>query len=263
MKTVILCGGLGTRLSEETITKPKPMVQVGDKPILWHIMNHYSHFGFKEFTLALGYKGEVIKEYFLNYYALNNDIAVDLNTGEVKQLRRNQRDWKVDLIDTGDTTLTGGRLARLKEFLRPNGRFMLTYGDGLSDIDINQLVAFHKQHGRLATVTAVRPPARFGSIEIKEGQVFEFKEKPQMGEGWINGGFFVFETAVLEYFVGDDCILEREPLERLVADKQLMAFQHTGFWQCMDTLRDKVLLDDLWKSRNHKWKTYQPSGWQA
>ncbi len=254
MKVVILCGGLGTRLSEETQLRPKPMVTVGGHPMLWHIMNTYSAHGCHEFVLALGYKGELIKEYFLNYYALDSDLSVDLQTGKVENIRRSQRDWKVELIDTGEQPMTGGRLRRLESMLRPLGTFMLTYGDGVADMNIRQLLAFHRAHGKLATVTAVRPPARFGGITMNGDQVVEFKEKPQTGEGWINGGFFVFEAAVFDYLTGDETVLEGAPLENLTRDGQLMAFRHPGFWQCMDTLRDRQLLEQLWASNTAPWK---------
>ncbi len=254
MKVVILCGGLGTRLSEETQLRPKPMVTVGGHPMLWHIMNLYSAHGCNEFVLALGYKGELIKEYFLNYYALDSDLSVDLQSGKVENIRRSQRDWKVELIDTGEQPMTGGRLRRLESMLRPLGTFMLTYGDGVADVNITQLLAFHRAHGRLATVTAVRPPARFGGITMNGDQVVEFKEKPQTGEGWINGGYFVFEAAVFDYLSGDETVLEGAPLENLTRDGQLMAFRHPGFWQCMDTLRDRQVLEQLWASNTAPWK---------
>ena len=254
MKVVILCGGLGTRLSEETQLRPKPMVTVGGHPMLWHIMNTYSAHGCNEFVLALGYKGELIKEYFLNYYALDSDLSVDLQSGKVENIRRSQRDWKVELIDTGEQPMTGGRLRRLESMLRPLGTFMLTYGDGVADVNITQLLAFHRAHGRLATVTAVRPPARFGGITMNGDQVVEFKEKPQTGEGWINGGYFVFEAAVFDYLSGDETVLEGAPLENLTRDGQLMAFRPPGFWQCMDTLRDRQVLEQLWASNTAPWK---------
>jgi len=254
MKVVILCGGLGTRLSEETQLRPKPMVTVGGHPMLWHIMNIYGAHGCNEFVLALGYKGELIKEYFLNYYALDSDLSVDLQTGRVEHIRRSQRDWKVELIDTGEQPMTGGRLRRLESMLRPLGTFMLTYGDGVGNVNVRQLLDFHRAHGRLATVTAVRPPARFGGIELNGDQVVEFKEKPQSGEGWVNGGFFVFEAAVFDYLSGDETVLEGSPLENLAKDGQLMAFRHPGFWQCMDTLRDRQLLEQLWASNAAPWK---------
>lgn len=256
MNVVILCGGMGTRLSEETSFKPKPMVTVGGHPILWHIMNLYGAHGFNEFTLALGYKGEMIKEYFLNYYSLDSDLSVDLKTGTVNHISQSRRDWKIDLIDTGTDSMTGGRLHRLESMLKPQGTFMLTYGDGVADVDVNALLAFHKAHGQLATVTAVRPPARFGGIVFDGDRIVEFKEKPQTGEGWINGGFFVFEPGVFDYLAGDQTILEGSPLETLASEGQLMAFKHDGFWQCMDTLRDRHYLDHLWTSGAAPWKKW-------
>lgn len=256
MKTVILCGGLGTRLAEETDVRPKPMVTVGGHPILWHILNLYSSYGFKKFALALGYKGEVIKEYFLNYYSLDSDLQIDLSSGKVEHLRPSRRDWCLDLIDTGAESMTGGRLHRLETLLRPEGTFMLTYGDGVCDVDINRLIAFHRSHGKLATVTAVRPPARFGGMVFDGDRVAEFREKPQTGEGWINGGFFVLEPEVFDYLNGDATVLEGAPLESLARDGQLMAYKHEGFWQCMDTVRDRQLLEHLWSDGSAPWKKW-------
>lgn len=258
MKVVILCGGLGTRLSEETQLKPKPMVTVGGHPMLWHIINIYGSQGLNEFVLALGYRGEVVKEYFLNYYSLDSDLSIDLKTGKIEHLRQSQRDWKVDLIDTGEHSMTGGRLHRLEPMLRPLGTFMLTYGDGVADVDIRHLLDFHRNHGRLATVTAVRPPARFGGIlfDGDHATVTEFREKPQTGEGWINGGFFVFEPGVFDYLPDDKTVLEGAPLERLARDGQLMAYKHHGFWQGMDTLRDRQLLEQLWASNTAPWRRW-------
>ena len=255
MKTVLLAGGLGTRLGEETHNKPKPMVEVGGWPIIWHIMNHYAHYGHKEFVVALGYRGSVIKDFFLNYHRLNSDLRIDLSNGDVQTMQRFLRDWVIDLIDTGTNSLTGGRVGRLREHLS-NETFMLTYGDGVSDMNIEDLLHFHRSHGKLATVTAVHPAARFGGMTVDSNQVIEFKEKPHMGEGWINGGYFIFEPEVLDYIDGDDCILEREPLERLAAQGELMAYQHDGFWQCMDTLRDRLLLEELWASNTPPWKIW-------
>lgn len=255
MKTVLLAGGLGTRIGEETHNKPKPMVEIGGWPIIWHIMNHYAHFDYREFVVALGYRGHVIKDFFLNYHRLNSDLRVDLSTGEIQTTKRFLRDWIIHLIDTGTSSMTGGRVGRLREQLAGE-TFMLTYGDGVSDVDINELVRFHRAHGKLATVTAVRPAARFGGMNIESGRVVEFKEKPHMGEGWINGGFFIFEPEVLDYIDGDDCVLEREPLEKLAAAGELMAFQHDGFWQCMDTMRDRLLLEELWAGEAPPWKTW-------
>ena len=231
------------------------MVTIGGHPILWHIMNIYGAHGFNEFALALGYKGEIVKEYFLNYYSMDSDLSIDLKTGAVNHISQSKRDWKITLIDTGIDSMTGGRLHRLEPTLRPQGTFMLTYGDGVADVDVNRLVAFHKAHGRLATVMAVRPPARFGGFVLDGDRIVEFKEKPT-GEGWINGGFFVFESGVFDYLSGDQTVLEGSPLENLARDGQLMAFKHDGFWQCMDTLRDRQYLDHLWISGAAPWKKW-------
>ena len=255
MKVVILAGGLGTRLSEETIVKPKPMVEIGGKPMLWHIMNIYGAYGFNEFVVALGYKGEVIKEYFLNYYNFQSNLTISLKTGEVSASKNCYRDWTIHLIDTGINSMTGGRLHRLKDRLAGE-TFMLTYGDGVSNVDIKKLVDFHKSHGKIATVTAVKPSARFGGMKFNGDRVVEFTEKPQTGEGWINGGFFVFEPKVFDYLQGDDTILEGKPLENLAKDGQLTAYKHDGFWQCMDTLRDKQLLENLWANAKAPWKVW-------
>lgn len=253
MKVVILAGGLGTRLTEETTVRPKPMVEIGGRPILDHIMRWYAHFGFKEFIVALGYKGEMIKEYFLNYYTLNSDITVGLGNGEITVHEREREDWIVHLVDTGSATQTGGRLKRLDRWLT-DGTFMMTYGDGLADVDIQALTAFHAQHGKLATVTAVRPPSRFGGLIFQEEVVTKFDEKPVMGEGWINGGFFVLNRGALDYIAGDNDAWERSPIEKLVAGGQLMAHRHNGFWQPMDTIRDKHVLETLWNSGEAPWK---------
>ncbi|RJX31013.1 MAG: glucose-1-phosphate cytidylyltransferase [Oxalobacter sp.] len=254
MKVVILCGGLGTRLAEETQVKPKPMVEIGGRPILWHIMKIYERYGHLDFLLALGYKGEVIKDYFLNYHAHQSDLSVRLKTGDVEYGAPTSEDWRVGLISTGAASMTGGRLLRLKPHLKNQGTFMLTYGDGVSNVDIKELLAFHRSHGKMATVTAVRPPARFGDLAIEGGKVMRFAEKPQAGEGWINGGFFVFEAGVFDYLESDATVLEREPLERLAADGQLMAYHHSGYWQSMDTLRDKQALEEQWASGAAPWK---------
>ncbi len=258
-KIVILCGGLGTRLSEETVLKPKPMVEIGGKPILWHIMNIYSHFGYGEFIIALGYKGEVIKDYFRNYYYHQRDLRIDLKTGEInteKEMMNKRCEWTVNLINTGQNTMTGGRLHRLRDKLK-DATFMLTYGDGVSNVDINKLYQFHKSHGKIATVTAVRPVGRFGVMKFDGDSVKAFKEKPQTGEGWINGGFFVFEPKIFDYLNGDETILEKVTLENLVEDGQLMAYKHTGFWKCMDTLKDKNILNDMWNSNHANWKVWK------
>jgi glucose-1-phosphate cytidylyltransferase len=257
MKVAILAGGLGSRLQEETTTRPKPMVEIGGKPILWHILNLYAAQGFFEFVLALGYKGESVKEYFLHWNALNNDLTVDLATGETKVHGTNRPGWKVHLVDTGPHTQTGGRVKRLQPHLA-DGTFMLTYGDGVANLDLQRLLAFHRSHGRLATVTAVRPPSRFGSFALDGSRIVEFQEKPQTGEGWINGGFFVLEPGVFDYIADDETIWEREPMERLAGEGQLMAFQHEGFWQPMDTLREKRILEELWASGRAPWKVWSP-----
>jgi glucose-1-phosphate cytidylyltransferase len=256
VKVVILAGGRGTRIAEETSVRPKPMVEIGGHPILWHIMNIYACRGFKEFVVALGFKGDIIKDYFFRYRHTNGDMTVDLATGDIQIKRDKRADWKVRLIDTGQDTLTGGRLRRLEPILRPEGTFMVTYGDGVANIDVNDLLAFHRRHGKLATVTAVRPPARFGTMLFEGDQITEFREKPQTGEGWINGGFFVFEPGVFDYLEGDQSVLETAPLERLASDGQLMAYRHGEFWQCMDTLRDKQRLEDLWEQRVAPWRIW-------
>ncbi len=257
MKTVILCGGLGTRLSEETSLRPKPMVEIGARPILWHIMKGYAAHGFADFVLALGYKGEHIKDYFLNYHPRTSDLTVRLATGEVTYKNATAEDWGVSLIDTGVQSMTGGRLHRLESLLRGDGTFMLTYGDGVANVDIRRLAEFHKNHGKTATITAVRPPARFGELVMDGNSVRAFKEKPQTGAGWINGGFFVFEPEIFDYLPADDTVLEESPLEKLADDGQLMAYRHDGFWQCMDTLRDRNALESLWESGQAPWKIWK------
>lgn len=252
MRTVILAGGHGTRLAEETSDRPKPMVEIGGRPILWHIMASYARHGFTEFVVACGYKGEVIKQYFGNLHRDHADFTIDLGSGERTIVRPVTPDWRVHLMDTGLDTLTGGRLLRLRPLLT-GGTFLATYGDGLSDVDLTEVLAFHRRHGRLATVTAVRPPARFGGIELKDDQVERFSEKAQTSAGWINGGYFVFEPGVLDFIDGADTALERAPLERLAAEGQLMAFRHEGFFQPMDTLREKRLLEELWASGRPPW----------
>jgi len=248
-----LSGGLGTRLAEETGLRPKPMVEIGGRPIIWHLMNTYADCGFKEFVLALGYKGELIKEFFLNYHSLNKDLTVNLNDGTSSSHPSNSLDWVVHLIDTGLKTMTGGRIKRLKDFIGDE-TFMVTYADGLSDIDINELLNFHRTHGKLATVTTVPPPSRFGNLEIENNKVVSFNEKPKESEGLINGGFFIFEPGIFDYILGDETSLEREPLEKLALDGQLMAYKHKGFWQMMDTVLEKKLLEDLWSTGKAPWK---------
>lgn len=255
MKVVILAGGLGTRLAEETDIRPKPMVEIGGRPILWHIMKHYAYYGFKEFYIALGYKGEFIKNYFIDYYLLNCNVTVDLSTGSIQSHSRQMDDWMVHLDDTGMNTATGGRIKRLEKWLR-DSTFMVTYGDGVSNIDLMRLKRFHESHGRIATVTAVRPPARFGGLNIKGRCVTGFTEKPRTGEGWINGGFFVFEPEIFEYLKEDQDSLEGDVLDVLARKGQLMAYQHDDFWQCMDTIRDKRFLESLWQSGNAPWKIW-------
>lgn len=251
----ILAGGVGTRLVEETEVKPKPMVEIGGKPILWHIMMHYNHYDFKDFVIALGYKGEVIKKYMVEYCSLNSNLTVDFKSGDVKVHDGVKPEWTVDLVDTGIATLTGGRIKRLAPHLGGD-TFMLTWGDGVSDVNLEELLKFHRSHGKLVTLTAVHPPARFGHLDLSGDQIAEFSEKPQTREGWINGAFFVVEPGVFDYIDGDDTQWEKEPLEKLARDGQLMAYRHTSFWQCMDTLRDKHLLDDLWQEGNAPWKTW-------
>lgn len=253
MRTVILAGGMGTRLQEQTVVRPKPMVEVGGKPILHHIMQHYASFGHNEFTIALGYKGELIKSYFIDFFYMNRSLRVDLGKGHVETHDANHEEWIVDLIDTGLHTHTGGRLKRVLPYLG-NETFMMTYGDGVSDVDVDALLAFHRKHGKLATVTAVRPPARFGSMRFFGDMVKSFDEKPQVGEGWINGGFFVLEPKVVDFIDNDEMPFERAPLERLAREGQLMAFRHSGFWQCMDTVRDLQYLERLWSERQATWK---------
>lgn len=255
-KVVILAGGFGTRLAEETQLKPKPMVEIGGQPILWHIMKHYAHYGLKEFFVALGYKGESIKRYFMDYFTVSGSMSVNLANGKVEMHNKECEDWVVHLIDTGLHTLTGGRVKRLDPWLRDN-TFTLTYGDGLADIDLDALLSFHRLHRRIATVTAVRPPARFGGLTFDGDLVAEFSEKPQIGEGWINGGFMVFEPEVFDYLEGDQTQLEKDVLERLAAAGQLAAYRHEGFWQCMDTARDVRLLESFWQSGKPPWNVWE------
>jgi len=253
MKVIILAGGLGTRLSEYTESIPKPMVAIGGKPIIWHIMSTYAKFNHKDFYIALGYKAEVIKEYFLNYKALNSDFTVDLSDGEIISHQKDDVDWKVTLLNTGLNSMTGGRVKRMKKFIG-NETFLLTYGDGVADIDIDKLVKFHKSHGKIATVSAVHPSARFGELDIENNNVSSFKEKPQVTQGWINGGYFVLEPDFFDFIENDDTILEKEPLEQVAKIGELMAYQHNGFWQCMDTKRDRDTLEILWQNNRAPWK---------
>ena len=256
MKVAILAGGAGTRLAEETEIKPKPMVEIGGKPMLWHILKHYSHYGSNHFVIALGYKGEVIKKYMVDYCSLNSNLTVNLKTGVVKPHGGYKPDWTVELVDTGISTLTGGRIKRLAPYVG-NETFMLTWGDGVSDVNLHDLLAFHRSHGKLATLTAVRPTARYGHLDVNGNQVLEFSEKPQTREGWINGAFFVLEPQIFEYIDGDQTQWEKEPLERLAKDGHLMAYRHTSFWQCMDTLREKRILEDLWQNGKPPWKIWE------
>lgn len=256
MKILILAGGIGSRLQEETAAKPKPMVEIGGRPMLWHIMKIYSAYGFREFVVALGYRGGIIKDYFRDYHYRDNNLTVQLKTGHVNVHKGKLEDWVIHLVDTGLNTQTGGRIKRASEFIGEK-TFMMTYGDGLANIDVNRLLAFHREQGKLATVTAVRPPARFGAMNFSGNQVIEFIEKPQVGEGWVNGGFFILEPGVFDYIEGDESIFEREPLERLAKDGQLAAFKHVGFWQAMDTLRDVRLLEELWQNKRAAWKIWE------
>lgn len=256
MRVVILAGGMGTRLQEETTARPKPMVEIGGKPILWHIMKHFAHHGFDDFYIALGYMGDFIKSYFLDRVNLSGNLSIDFATGEIERTEAETERWSVNLVDTGLKTLTGGRLLRMKRWLS-GGTFMLTYGDGVSNVDLKQLLAFHKQQGKLATVTAVRPPARFGGLVIENGAVNRFTEKPVAGEGWINGGFLVFEPGVFDFLTGDATSLESDALEQIAAAGELAAFCHPDFWQCMDTLRDKHYLERLWNDGSAPWKSWE------
>ena len=256
MKAVILAGGLGTRISEETHLKPKPMIEIGGKPILWHILKMYSAHGVNEFVICCGYKGYVIKEYFANYFLHMSDITFDMQDNRMHVHQHRAEPWKVTLVDTGDHTQTGGRLLRVANYVKDDEAFCLTYGDGVGDIDIAATLAFHRGHGKLATVTATYPPGRFGALEIHDNQVRSFQEKPKGDGAMINGGFFVLSPRVLDYVQGDDTLWEQQPLQRLAADGELMAWQHTGFWQPMDTLRDKTSLEELWASGQAPWKVW-------
>ena len=258
MKVLILAGGYGTRFSEETDVKPKPMIQIGGQPILWHIMKMYSHYGFNDFVILLGYKSYVIKEYFANYFLHQSDITIDISNNEVKILNNNTEPWRITLLDTGLDTMTGGRILRAKHAIG-NEPFMLTYGDGVSDVNIGELVAFHKKHGKAITMTSVQPEGRFGSMSIDSENhgVSTFMEKPKGDGNWINGGFFVCEPKVLDYIKeGDRTVWERSPLENLAKDGELFAYKHSGFWQPMDTLREKIVLNELWEKGQAKWKTW-------
>lgn len=256
MKAVILAGGFGTRLSEETLFRPKPMVEIGGKPLLWHIMNIFGAFGINEFIIALGYKAEMIKEYFIHFRAFNNDITVDLEREEIYSHNNGRRNWKIHLVDTGTHTQTGGRLKRLSAWLEKEEFFLFTYGDGVADINVNKLLDFHKSHGKLATITTVRAPSRFGRIKFEEDKIAEFYEKPASAEGWINGGYFVLSPKVIDYIDNDDTIWERSPLERLVSEGNLMGYRHYGFWSCMDTLKEKNYLEELWNSGSAAWNIW-------
>jgi glucose-1-phosphate cytidylyltransferase len=256
MKAVILAGGLGTRISEESHLKPKPMIEIGGRPILWHVMKLYSHFGINEFVICLGYKGYQIKEYFANYFLHNADVTFDVS-GNRMEVHKHQADpWKVTLVDTGETTMTGGRLKRVRSYVGDED-FCLTYGDGVGDIDIDRLITFHRAHGRLATVTAAQPPGRYGALKIAGDHVLSFKEKPVGDGGWINAGFFVLSPAVIDYIVDDSTVWEQEPIERLAQDGDLRAHFHHGFWQPMDTVRDKNLLEQLWSTASPPWKVWK------
>jgi glucose-1-phosphate cytidylyltransferase len=256
MKVAILAGGKGTRLAEETELKPKPMVTIGGRPMLWHIMMHYAHYGHRDFYVALGYKGEVIKRYMVDYCSLHGDLSVNLGSGQViNHGNGHQHDWNIHLIETGEETQTGGRIKRLAPHIG-NQTFMLTWGDGVSNVDLDKLLAFHRSHGRLATITAVRPPARYGRLDLEGNRVVRFAEKPQLSEGWINGAFFVLEPAVFDYIEGDQTSWEMGPLERLAREGQLMAYRHDSFWQCMDTLREKYILENLW-AQGAPWKIWR------
>ena len=256
MKVVILAGGLGTRLSEETDLKPKPMVEIGGRPILWHIMKIYSHYGFNNFIVCLGYKGYVIKEYFANYFLHQSDTTIDLSTNKMEVHNCKAEPWKITLLDTGLNTMTGGRIKRVQKFIGSE-TFMLTYGDGVADIDIVKLLDFHKSHGNKATISSVQPTGRYGALELDErSRVIHFQEKPRGDRAWVNGGFFVLEPGVFDYISGDEITWEKEPLENLAKDRQLSAYRHKGFWKCMDVIRDKIELENLWNSGNAPWKKW-------
>ncbi|MFP5335693.1 MAG: glucose-1-phosphate cytidylyltransferase [Actinomycetes bacterium] len=255
MKVAILAGGMGSRLAEETAVRPKPLVEIGQRPILWHIMKIYAAHGLNEFVVAAGYKGDMIKRWFADYASLAGDVTVRLRAGTFELSQREAEDWVVHVVDTGPESGTGGRIKRLERWLG-DGTFLLTWGDGVGDVDVTASLAFHRAHGRLATMTAVRPPARYGHLVTDGDRIVEFTEKPQIGEGWINGAFFVLEPDVHQYIDGDHVMFEREPLERLAKDGQLMAYRHHGFWQCMDTLRERRILEDLWSTDAAPWKVW-------
>ncbi len=257
MKAIILAGGLGTRISEETSTRPKPMVEIGSKPVLWHIMKIYSAHGINDFVVCCGYKGYIIKEYFANYFLHMSDVTFDMQNNRMKVHQQNAEPWRVTLVDTGDNSMTGGRLKRVASYVKDEKAFCFTYGDGVSDIDISALVAFHKQHGKGATVTAVQPAGRYGALSMDGSSVRGFIEKPQGDGGWINGGFFVLSPSCIDLIADDSCAWESEPLNKLAAQGELMAYEHHGFWQPMDTLRDKNHLEELWQSGNAPWKVWK------
>lgn len=257
MKAVILAGGLGTRLSEETSTKPKPMIEIGGKPILWHIMKMYSSHGINDFIICCGYKGYIIKEYFANYFLHMSDITFDMRNNTMEVHNKRAENWSVTLVDTGDNSMTGGRLLRVKEHLKNEESFCFTYGDGVGDVDIASSIKFHKEHNKIATLTAVYPPGRFGALDIRDKQVLNFQEKPKGDGAMINGGFFILKSEVFRYIENDSTVWEQAPLNNLAADNELMAFEHNGFWKPMDTLRDKVLLEELWESKKAPWKTWE------
>jgi glucose-1-phosphate cytidylyltransferase len=259
MRAVILAGGYGTRLAEETDVKPKPMVEIGGMPILWHILKHFAHHGVREFYIALGYKGEIIKKFFMDFYRLNGSVTLNLATGDVMGYHRPREDWMMHLVDTGKESMTGGRLLRLRQFLQGEP-FIVTYGDGVSNVDIRKLIECHHANGKLATLTAVRPPARFGGLLLDGQVVREFTEKPQTGEGWINGGYIVLEPEIFKYFTDDSTVLETQVLERAAADGQLAAYCHDDFWQCMDTVRDVRMLNTMWRDGNPPWKVWSDNG---
>lgn len=257
MKAVILAGGLGTRISEETHLKPKPMIEIGGKPILWHIMKLYSAHGINDFVVCCGYKGYVIKEYFANYFLHMSDVTFDMVDNEMQVHQRKAEPWRVTLVDTGEETLTGGRLKRVSDYVKDEEAFCFTYGDGVADVNVTSLINFHKKHGKLATVTAVQPPGRYGALNMQDSLVKGFTEKPKGDGGWINGGFFVLSPKCLKYIQDDRSSWEGEPLRRLANDVELMAFEHAGFWQPMDTLREKNMLEDLWRSGKAPWKVWE------